>query len=87
MITMTVRHKVADYKAWKPVYDQHDSVRKQFGCKSDAVFSNVQDPNDVLIVLKWENKDQAMNFGQSPSLRDAEERGGVVGAPEVSFAA
>ncbi|MDB5281819.1 MAG: hypothetical protein JWO06_894, partial [Bacteroidota bacterium] len=52
MIQMTVRHKVADFKKWKPIFDQHDSVRKEFGCKSDAVFSNVADPNDLLVVLQ-----------------------------------
>ena len=86
MVKMIVRHKVADYKTWKPVYDEHDAVRKQFGCKNDAVFSNVQDPNDVLVVLQWESKEDAMKFGQSPSLKEAEERSGVVSVPEVSFA-
>ena len=86
MIKMTVRHKVADFAKWKPVYDQHDVVRKQFGCQAADVFSNVQNPNDVMVVLQWENKEQAMKFGQSPTLKEAEERGGVVGVPEVSFA-
>ncbi len=85
MIKMTVRHKVADFAKWKPVYDQHDAVRKQFGCQADEVFTSVKNPNDVLVVLQWESKDQAMKFGQSPTLREAEERGGVVSEPEVAF--
>jgi len=85
MVKMIVRHNVADYKTWKPVFDQHGAVRKQYGCQSDAVFSNVQDPNDVLVVMQWNSKADAMKFGQSPSLKEAEERAGVVGIPEVSF--
>lgn len=84
---MIVRHKVADYKAWKPVFDQHNSVRQQYGCKSDAVFSNVQDPNDVLVVLQWGSKEDAIKFGESSTLREAEARSGVVGVPEVTFVA
>jgi hypothetical protein len=86
MIKMTVRHKVADFKTWKPVFDQHDAVRKQFGCKGGDVFANVQNPNDVLVVLQWDSKEQAIKFGQSPGLKEAEERGGVLSVPEVSFA-
>ena len=86
MIKMYVRHQVADFKKWKPVYDAHDSVRKQFGCKKSEVFTNTQNPNEVLVTLDWDNKEQAIKFGQSPSLKEAEERGGVTSVPEVSFA-
>lgn len=82
---MIVRHKVANYNDWKPLYDKHSSVRKEYGCQGDAVFSNVQDPNDVVVVLQWQSKEDAMKFGQSASLRDAEANAGVVGIPEVSF--
>ena len=83
---MYVRHKVADFKKWKPVYDEHDAVRKQSGCKSSTVFINAQNPNEILAVLDWDTKDQALKFGQSPGLKEAEERGGVISVPEVSFA-
>ena len=86
MIKMYVRHKVADFKKWKPVYDEHDAVRKQSGCKSSTVFINAQNPNEILAVLDWDTKDQALKFGQSPGLKEAEERGGVISVPEVSFA-
>lgn len=85
MTKMYVRHKVADFKTWKPVYDQHESVRKQFGCKKSEVFTNTQNPNEVLVTLDWDTKEQAIKFGQSPSLKEAEERGGVISVPEVSF--
>ena len=83
---MYVRHKVADFGKWKSVFDAHDATRKQFGCKSAAVFTNAQNPNEILAVLDWDTKEQAIKFGQSPGLKEAEERGGVVNVPEVSFA-
>lgn len=86
MIKMYVRHKVADFKTWKPVYDEHDAVRKQFGCKSSTVFTNAQNPNEILAVLDWDTKEQAIKFGQSSSLKEVEERSGVTSVPEVSFA-
>jgi len=86
MATMYVRHQVADFKTWKPVFDEHDATRKEFGCKSSSVFTNTQNPNEVLSVFEWDSKDHAIKFGQSPGLKDAMERGGVVSAPDISFA-
>lgn len=85
MVKMYVRHQVADFNKWKPVFDEHDSVRRQFGCKSIAVFTNIEHPNDVLIVSEWGSKEEAMAFGQSPSLKEAMEHAGVLGMPEISF--
>ena len=82
---MYVRHKVADFKTWKPVYDGHAAVREQFGCKKADVFTNIQNPNEVLAVFDWDTKEYAIQFGQSSSLKEAEERAGVISKPEVSF--
>jgi hypothetical protein len=85
MVKMYVRHNVADFSKWKPVYDEHEAARKQFGCKKADVFTNTQNPNEVIAVLEWENKDQALQFGASPSLKEVLQRSGVVSVPEVSF--
>ena len=82
---MYVRHKVADFSKWKPLFEEHDAVRKEFGCLKSEVFTNDQNPNEVLAILQWDNKDQAAKFGASPNLKEAMERGGVVSTPEVSF--
>ncbi|MBK9983922.1 MAG: cyclase [Saprospiraceae bacterium] len=86
MVKMLVRHKVAEFGKWKPVFDADDATRKKFGCTKSEVFTNSQNPNEVLAVLQWDTKEQALNFGHSPGLKDAMERGGVISTPEVSFA-
>lgn len=86
MVKGYVRHKVADFDKWKAVYDQHDSTRKEFGCKKSEVFRNAQNPNEVLVVTEWENKEQAAKFDESASLKTAMQNAGVVSVPEFSFA-
>ena len=86
MTKMYVRHQVADFKNWKTVYDQHDATRKQFGCTAASVFTNAENPNEVIAVHEWGNKEQALKFIQSPDLKQAMQKAGVVSAPEVSFA-
>lgn len=86
MVKNYVRHTVADFDAWKIVYDQHDATRKQFGCKKSEVFTNHQNPNEVLVVTEWDSKEQAEKFDASPDLRAAMKNAGVASIPEFSFA-
>jgi len=45
MIHMLVRHKVADFAKWKPVYDAHGSARQNAGLKEEHLLRNVDDSN------------------------------------------
>jgi quinol monooxygenase YgiN len=86
MVTNYVRHQVADFKKWRLAFDQHAATRKEFGCKKSEVFTNVDSPNDVLVVLKWESKEHAAKFDASSNLKETMERAGVISKPELSFA-
>lgn len=86
MVTSYVRHKVADFKNWKAAYDGHDSTRKQYGCKKSEVFTNTQNPNEVLLVMEWESKEQAAKFDASANLKETMQHAGVINVPEFSFA-
>jgi heme-degrading monooxygenase HmoA len=86
MIKMYVRHKVADFDKWKIVFEEVEPFRKQSGSSGAHIFRNNANPNDVLVVTDWDNREQGMRFGQSSELKKALERAGVIGAPEISFA-
>ena len=81
-----VRHKISDFAIWKPLYDEHDAVRKEFGCTKSEVFTNYSDPNEVLVILEWESKDHAMKFLQTSNVKEIMERGGVISEPVIEFA-
>lgn len=86
MVKIFIRHTVADFAKWKVVYDAHEHIRKQFGCTKAEVFTNASNPNDVLSVHHWNNKEQALKFSQSPDLKEAMAKAGVTSAPEFNFA-
>ena len=46
MITATVRHSVSDFDTWKPVFDEHGSVRAKHGASNTRV---LHDGNNVLV--------------------------------------
>lgn len=83
---MYVRHTVADFNKWKVVFEEVEPFRKKMGSSGAHVFRNNSNPNEVLVITDWANKEQGMKFGQSPELKKAMEKAGVQGAPEISFA-
>jgi quinol monooxygenase YgiN len=86
MVTNYVRHKVADFKKWRSAFDQHGATRKEYGCRKAEIFTNVDSPNDVLVVLEWESKEHAAKFDASNNLKETMEHAGVISKPEFSFA-
>jgi heme-degrading monooxygenase HmoA len=82
---MLVRHKVEDYEKWKPVFDEHQSTRRESGGKGGYLFRNADDPNETLILLAWEDLEDARRFAQSQDLRETMQRAGVAEQPEIFF--
>jgi quinol monooxygenase YgiN len=80
-----VQHMCADYDTWRPVFDEHATVRQEHGCISERVYRDADEPNQIAVVLEWSSQAEAEGFMADPSLRDAMERGGVMGPPTVTF--
>ena len=82
---MLVRHKVADFDKWKPVYDAHQSARQSAGLKEEHLFRNADEPNEVLLLFSMEDLEKAKGFTASDQLRRAMEKAGVSDKPDVYF--
>jgi hypothetical protein len=80
-----VRHKVADFAKWKPVYDAHLSARQKAGLREEHLFRNADNPNEVLLLFSIEDVDKAKAFTASDDLRQAMEKSGVSDKPDVYF--
>ena len=85
MMHMLIRHKVADFGKWKPVYDAHLPSRQRAGLKEEHLFHNAEDPNEVLLLFSVEDVDKAKAFSASDDLRQAMEKSGVSDKPDVYF--
>lgn len=79
------RVEVEDYERWKPGFDEHSSSRRESGSKGGRLFRNADDPNEVVILLEWDDLENARQFAQSEDLREAMQRYGVVGQPDIYF--
>ncbi len=85
MIIVVVQHQCEDYDAWRPLFDEHGTVRRDYGCSSERVYRAVDHPNDIAVVMNYPSKDAAEGFMADPSLAEAMSRAGVIGAPTVTF--
>ena len=68
MAYVLVRHKVRDYDGWKPGFDDHATTRQASGSKGGFVFRNTDSPNEVLVLLEWDDLEKARGFVQSDEL-------------------
>lgn len=80
-----VRHKVEDFETWKAGFDAHSKVRDTSGSHGGLLFRNAEDPSEVVILLKWEDMEQAHAFIGSDDLRETMGRLGVSDQPDVYF--
>ena len=85
MVRMFFRHEVADYPAWRSVYDSIDESRASMGVTGQAVFRSTADDRDVTGWHDFETQEAAQTFASSPALREAMGRAGVQGAPQIWF--
>ena len=86
MASMFVKHRVADYNAWKPVFDEHETARRQAGLTAHSLHRDSDDPNVIIIALRASDTGRAKEFAASEELRSAMQRAGVQGPPEIWFA-
>ncbi len=82
---MYVRHTVADFAKWKPIYEDNEATRKKFGAKKADAFANIKNPNEIIVVSEWDNKEQATKFAESSDLKERLKQAGIKGAPNISY--
>jgi quinol monooxygenase YgiN len=83
--TLVVRHTVADYAAWRAVYDEVETVRAEHGCTGQRVLRDPADANDVFITHEFPSVDQAQAFTQDAKFGAAMQRAGVTSAPRIEI--
>jgi uncharacterized protein (DUF1330 family) len=80
-----VLHRVADYDAWRQVYDSVAELQKSGGVVAESVHRMAGDRDNVMVLHEFDTLDHARAFFADPELRDAMERAGVQGQPRIEF--
>jgi hypothetical protein len=85
MTLLVVNHRVRDFAAWKPVFDEHQAVRTKHGATRHWLYQDADEPNDVTVATEFPTREQAQAFVDDPSLAEAMGKAGVEGPPHIHF--
>jgi uncharacterized protein (DUF1330 family) len=85
MAMTVVLHRVADYDAWRQVYDSVADLQKSAGVLTESVYRMAGDAQNVMVLHEFDTLDHAQAFFADPELKQAMQRGGVQGQPRIEF--
>jgi hypothetical protein len=85
MINVLIHHEVADYTAWKAVFDSNLDWRHKHGERSCRIFRSAGNVNDLTLFFEWDSLDSARAFLASDELKAKMASAGVKGPPRVDF--
>lgn len=79
-----ITHEVADYSAWKKIFDGAAGIRKEAGERSYQVLRYEHEPNKIVHFSAWTSIAAAKAFFESPRLVAIRKEAGVK-APEFVY--
>jgi len=85
MVHVLVRHAIADYKAWRAVFDASLGFRHKGGEQNCRIFREMDEDGSVTLLFEWESADRAHRFMSSSELKAKMKEAGVLGTPEVHY--
>jgi hypothetical protein len=85
MAIALILHPVADYNAWRKVYDSVADMQKEGGVTKESVHRMADGPDNVLVIHHFDSVATAKAFLARANLKDAMQRGGVHGEPRIEL--
>ena len=85
MATLFVRHTVADYAAWRRIFDDFAPTQKSLGVTDTAVYQAADNADDITVTHDFATLEAAKAFAGSPQLKTAMHDAGVASAPTIWF--
>ena len=85
-VLAVISHPVADFAAWRVVYDEAQPARDAASVTGAEIFVDAANPLLVVIIHRFASMDAAQGFFNNLDLKAAMERGGVTAPPTIIFA-
>jgi heme-degrading monooxygenase HmoA len=83
-MNIIIKRKLKDYDSWKKVVSELDGLRKQYGSKGGYAYRNASDPNEVYLLLEWDDAKPFANYYNLPEVKKAFENTGTTEVIQVS---
>jgi len=84
MVYINLRLNVADYDKWRLGFEANETSRRSAGSTGvNQFYRDVENPNNVTLVLEWEEASKARAFLNDPHTKASMDEAGVTGRPMV----
>ena len=78
-------HKVGDFEKFKSRFESNALLRKQFGSTGATAYRSLENPDEVVVISDWGNKEQAKKWSESEQLKDSWKSVGATGLPKIYY--
>ena len=78
-------HKVGDFNKFKHQFNANDSIRKEYGCISAKAYQSIDNPDEVVVLTEWGNREQSEKWRNSQVLKDSWQKVGSNGLPKIFY--
>lgn len=86
MIYLYIQQRVEDFARWKESFDIAFAARQASGATGETLLlRNIDDPMEIIVVMRWRDRRGARLFRQSVSLQMSLKTMALVGAPHISL--
>ena len=82
---VVIKHMVADYSRWRPIFDADSTFRNSAGMHPVGVARGIENENEVEVPFMIDDVQKAKAFTADPKLKDAMQKGGVSSEPNIKF--
>jgi len=68
---LIVRRKLNDFDTWKTMVNDLEGIRKDHGSRGMTVYRSAEDPNQVTLILEWDDKKPWREYFARPDAQAA----------------
>ncbi len=85
MITVMLRFRVEDFGRWVEIFASRDALRREAGCLGRRVWREAGDPDRIVVMLDWDERERYEAFARAGVVQTPEgrTRAGIAGEPEI----
>ena len=79
-----VKRNLKDYSSWKNLVSTGNETRKEKGSKGMEVYRNAKNPNEVYLVIDWDDTKSYLDYFNLPEVQKGLSDSGTTEIIEVS---
>ena len=85
MPAMLMRQQRADFDLWHESFRTQLDVRQAHGALRETILRNALAPDEVWVLIEWDDLYRAQLFARSDDLLDQLDLGGITVSPDIWF--